>query len=158
MVAAKVEQKASSSLGAVTSWTKSSVVYAASAISENAANSFSSLVDSRVRAWTLLLLRHSLTTGEKTSRSRLLAMLASSIKIESSEIDFKAQPLPASFVPPPKRDDDPDAVLPLLFEIKLKLSIQHKCCSVKLRAPGTISGEYYLMACVRAALFQNVTQ
>merc|ERR1711907_487605 len=40
------------------------------------------------------------------------------------------------------RDDDPDAVLPLLFEIKLKLSIQHKCCSVKLRAPGTISAEF----------------
>ena len=60
--AAQVEQKAAQSLGSLTSWTKSSVVYAAGAISKNVADSFSSLVDSRVRAWTLLLLRHSLTT------------------------------------------------------------------------------------------------
>merc|ERR1711971_557578 len=62
--AAQVEQKAAQTLGSLTSWTRSSVVYASNAISENAANSFSSLVDSRVRAWTLLLLRHSLTTGD----------------------------------------------------------------------------------------------
>ena len=146
--AAQLEQKAAQTLGSLTSWTRSSVVYASSAISENAANSFSSLVDSRVRAWTLLLLRHSLTTGDSTSRSRLLSMLASIIKVNSAEIAFKPQPLPAAVANLPKNDGDPDVILPLLFEIDLKIAVQNKDCTVTLRAPGTISGEFDVLLCV----------
>lgn len=140
--AAQVEQKAAQTLGSLTSWTRSSVVYASNAISENAANSFSSLVDSRVRAWTLLLLRHSLTTGDSTSRSRLLSMLASIIKVNSAEIAFKTQPLPEACKNLPRKDDDPDIILPLLFEVHMKIIVQSKECTVTLRAPGTVSGEF----------------
>jgi len=140
--AAQVEQKAAQTLGSLTSWTRSSVVYASKAISENAANSFSSLVDSRVRAWTLLLLRHSLTTGDSTSRSRLLSMLASIIKVNSAEIAFKTQPLPEACKNLPRKDDDPDVILPLLFEVDMKITVQSKKCTVTLRAPGTVSGEF----------------
>jgi hypothetical protein len=135
--AAQVEQKAAQSLGAMTSWTKSSVVYASTAISENAANSFSSLVDSRVRAWTLLLLRHSLTTGDSASRSRLLSMLSSIIKVNSAETAFKTLPLPESAANQPK---EADVILPLLLEVDLQISIQSQNDVVTLRAPGTISG------------------
>lgn len=135
--AAHVEQKAAQSLGSLTSWTKSSVVYAPSAISNNVADSFSSLVDSRVRAWTLLLLRHSLTTGDSASRTRLLSMLASIVKIDSAMTTFKTLPLPESAANQPK---NVDVVLPLLLEVDLQISIQKKNDSVTLRAPGTISG------------------
>jgi hypothetical protein len=138
--AAQVEQKAAQSLGAMTSWTKSSVVYACTAVSENAANSFSSLVDSRVRAWTLLLLRHSLTTGDSASRSRLLSMLSSIIKVNSAETAFKTLPLPESASHQPK---EADVILPLLLEVDLKISIQSQNDVVTLRAPGTISGEQW---------------
>jgi hypothetical protein len=136
--AAQVEQKAAQSLGSLTSWTKSSVVYAPSAISNNVADSFSSLVDSRVRAWTLLLLRHSLTTGDSASRTRLLSMLASIIKVDSATTTFKTLPLPESAASQPKHAD---VILPLLLEVDLQISIQKKDDSVTLRAPGTISGK-----------------
>lgn len=136
--AAQVEQKAAQSLGSLTSWTKSSVVYASTAISKNVADSFSSLVDSRVRAWTLLLLRHSLTTGDSASRSRLLSMLSSIIKVHSAETAFKTIPLPESASGQPK---EADVILPLLLEVEMQVSIQSKVDMVTLRAPGTISGE-----------------
>lgn len=119
--AAQVEQKAAQSLGSMTSWTKSSVIYASAAVAENAANSFSSLVDSRVRAWTLLLLRHSLTTGDSASRSRLLSMLSSIINVNSAETAFKTLPLPDSAANQPK---EADVILPLLLEVDLRISIQ----------------------------------
>ena len=141
--AAQVEQKAAQSLGAMTSWTKSSVVYASTAVSENAANSFSPLVDSRVRAWTLLLLRHSLTTGDSASRTRLLSMLSSIIKVNAAETAFKTLPLPESAAQQPK---EADVILPLLLEVELKISIQSQDDVVMLRAPGTISGTFDLVA------------
>jgi len=139
--AAQVEQKAAQSLGSLTSWTKSSVVYASTAIARNVSDSFSSLVDSRVRAWTLLLLRHSLTTGDSASRSRLLSMLSSIIKVHSARTDFKTIPLPESAAGQPK---EVDVILPLLLEVEMQVSIQNKVDTVTLRAPGTIAGEISL--------------
>lgn len=136
--AAQVEQKAAQSLGSLTSWTKSSVIYAPSAISKNVSDSFSSLVDSRVRAWTLLLLRHSLTTGDSASRSRLLRMLSSIIKVNSAKTAFKTLPLPESAAGQAK---EADVILPLLLEVEMQVSIQSKLDTVTMRAPGTIAGK-----------------
>lgn len=135
--AAQVEQKAAQTLGSLTSWTKSSVMYAPTAIANNVADSFSSLVDSRVRAWTLLLLRHSLTTGDSASRSRLMTMLSSIIKVDSARTTFKALPLPESATNQPK---EADVILPLLFEVDMQVSIQNKADTVTIRAPGTVAG------------------
>jgi len=139
--AAQVEQKAAQTLGSLTSWTKSSVVYASKAISENAANSFSSLVQSRVRAWTLLLLRHSLT-GDSNSRSRLLNMLESIIKVNSAQISFKPVPMSASVANMEKAEGDPDVILPMIAEVDLNIAVHSKNDTVKLRAPGTISAHF----------------
>lgn len=140
--AAQVEQKAAQTLGSPTFWTRSSVVYASNSISENAASSFSSLVESRVRAWTLLLLRHSLTTGDSSSRNRLLNMLASIIKVNSAQIGFKTQPLPPSVANMPKGKDDPDVILLLIAEVDLITTVHNKECTVTLKAPGTISANF----------------
>ena len=140
--AAQVEQAAAKHLGALTSWTKSSLVYAPHAVNKNISGAFSSLVDSRVQAWTLLLLRHSLSTGDQVSRSRLLSMLSCSIKLKSATTIFKTLQLPDSARSQPK---EADAILPLLFEAELQLSIYDKVDTVSLRAPGTIAGAFFLV-------------
>jgi hypothetical protein len=143
--AALLEQHAAVHLGTLTSWTKSSLIYAPHAINKNISGALSSLIDSRVRAWTLLLLRHSLTTGDKASRSRLLSMLSCSIILKSTATTFKTLPMPPSARGQPK---EADAILPLLFEAQLKISIQDKEDTVSLRAPGTIAGELFCLVCV----------
>eukprot|EP00980_Cylindrotheca_fusiformis_P013517 scaffold3450_cov114-Cylindrotheca_fusiformis.AAC.22 len=137
--AAEVEQKAAQTLGSLTSWTKSSVAYAPAALAKNIADSFSSLVNSRVQAWTILLLRHSLTTGDSASRSRLLTMLSSIINVVSANTSFKTLALPKSAMGHAK---EADVILPLLLEVDLQVSIQSKNDTVTLRAPGTISGNF----------------
>ena len=136
--AALLEQQAAIHLGSLAFWAKSSLIYAPHAINKNVSGALSSLIESRVRAWTLLLLRHSLSTGDKASRSRLLSMLSCSIQLKSTATTFKTLPLPASARGQPK---EADAILPLLFEAQLEFSIQDKVDVVSLRAPGTIAGE-----------------
>jgi hypothetical protein len=151
--AAQVEQRAAQSLGALSSWTKSSVAYAPTALSKNIADSFSSLVNSRVQAWTILLLRHSLTTGDSASRSRLLTMLSSIINVISAKTAFKTLALPKSAVGHAK---EADVILPLLLEVDMQVSIQSKNDTVTLRAPGTISGKYTVLLSLTAFIQQLV--
>eukprot|EP00542_Grammatophora_oceanica_P020579 CAMPEP_0194048794 /NCGR_PEP_ID=MMETSP0009_2-20130614/28566_1 /TAXON_ID=210454 /ORGANISM="Grammatophora oceanica, Strain CCMP 410" /LENGTH=575 /DNA_ID=CAMNT_0038694779 /DNA_START=79 /DNA_END=1806 /DNA_ORIENTATION=- len=137
--ASDLEQRASQSLHTLTMWTKSTLVYAPSAISKNISASFNSLVNSRIRAWTLLLLRHSLTTGENASRSRLLNMLSSKIELKSVSTTFKTLSLPEAARLQPK---EADVILPLLLEAVLEVSLKGKTDVVPLTAPGTISGNF----------------
>jgi hypothetical protein len=137
---ANIEQKAAQNIGKQTSWTKSTLRYASGAVATNISESFIHLVDARVKAWTLLLLRHSLSTGDSQSRSRLLNMLSAKIKSGSVKTNFKTLPLPPSAAGKPK---EADVVLPLLFEANLEVSMQDKCESVLIRAPGTVSGKYH---------------
>jgi hypothetical protein len=120
-----------------TSWTKSTLVYASHALATNLTEFFSNLIDSRVKAWTLLLLRHSLSTGDTESRSRLLGMLSTSISVQQAETNFKTLTMPNSAAGQRK---EADVILPLLFEVSLQMSIQDKPSTIKLLAPGTISG------------------
>jgi hypothetical protein len=126
-----------------TSWTKSTLAYASQALAMNLSEFFSSLIDSRVKAWTLLLLRHSLSTGDVESRARLLGMLSASITVRKTETNFKTLPMPTSAEGQRK---EADVILPLLFEVYLHLTIQDKATTVKLLAPGTISGELQKMS------------
>jgi len=134
-----MEEAAAQTLGNLTSWTKSTLVHAPPAASKSIAVSFSSLVAARVRAWTLLLLRHSLTTGNAASRAQLLSMLSSNIEITSTQTSFKTLPLPESAREHLK---EADVILPLLFEAKLQICIQSKNDAVFLRAPGTVAGHF----------------
>jgi len=138
------DEEAARHLGTLTSWTKSSLIYAPPAVNKNISSTLSSLIDSRVRAWTLLLLRHSLSTGDGASRSRLLSMLSCSVKLKSTATKFQTLPLPDSARGQPK---EADAILPLLFEAQLQLSIHDKVETVSLRAPGTIAGECITECC-----------
>lgn len=136
----KQELKAARQLCALTSWTKSSIAHAPGALTKNVANSFSKLVDSRVRSWTLLMFKKSLASGDSSGRANLLKMLSSSIKIEASKSSFRALPLPESAKSQAK---EADAILPLLFEVVLTASVEGRSESVTVRAPGTIAGKLF---------------
>jgi len=86
-----MEQIAAENLGQRTCWTRSSIPQIPFALARSLATSFSSIIDSRVKAWTLLLLRNSLSSGDEKSRSRLLTMLATrnSINMSSLWTQFK---------------------------------------------------------------------
>lgn len=140
------DEEAARHLGNLTSWTKSSLIYAGPSVNKNVGLGLSSLIDSRVRAWTLLLLRHSLSTGDDESRSRLLSMLSCSVKVKSTSTMFQTLPLPDSARGQAK---EADAILPLLFEAQLQLSIHDKVETVSIRAPGTIAGENSLFVLSR---------
>lgn len=137
--AANSEWMAAQNIGKLTSWTRSTMQYASDAMRKNTSNSFSSLVDARVRAWTLLLLRHSLSTGNNESRTSLMNILSSSIKVASTDIKFQPLPFPESAA-----QASNDIVLPLLFEVVLRLTVQDNEESAIIRAPGTIHGKYLL--------------
>ena len=136
--ATSIEKRAVQTLGSITSWTRSTLVYAPQAAAKNISTSFSSLVATRIRAWTLLLLRHSLTTGDAASRSRLLSMLSSKVEVMSTTTLFKTLSLPDSANDHVK---EADVILPLLFEANMTISLQGKNQSIFLRAPGTVAGK-----------------
>lgn len=144
---ANIEQQAAQNIGKQTSWTKSTLRYAPVAVGTNISESLIQLINSRIRAWTLLLLRHSLSTGGQESRSRLLNMLSAKIKCESTKTVFKTLPLPPSAAGKPK---EADVILPLLFEAHIELSIQEKSEIILVRAPGTVSGKYTFKTCCGA--------
>ena len=167
--AAKLEAAAAANLGTPTTWTRSSVAQAPPSIVRSLSDSFYSLLDSRVRAWTLLLLRHSLSSGDDDSRSRLLALLATSSAIDLSKIvmSFQTLDLPpamkaqleqeknakaaareaGTLTEAQKAERDCDLVLPLIFEANIDVNLQGQTVSVQLRAPGTVGGEYYVVLC-----------
>ncbi|CAB9516468.1 expressed unknown protein [Seminavis robusta] len=121
------------------SWTKATIENAPSALLKNVADSFSSLVDSRVRSWTLLMLKQSLSSGDSASRTNLLKMLSATIKVASSMSTFKTLPLPPSAGGQSK---EADVILPLIFEVAITISVGDKSEQVTLRAPGTVSGNF----------------
>ena len=133
-------QTATQNIGKQTSWTKSTLPYATNAVGTNITESFTTLFNSRLRAWTLILLRHSLSTGSNDSRTKLLGMLSAKINIQSHEFCYRTLPLPEAAKN--AKPIDSDIILPLLFEVTLNISIQEKPEKVVLRAPGTISGTY----------------
>mmetsp|Transcript_25564 Transcript_25564/g.38023 ORF Transcript_25564/g.38023 Transcript_25564/m.38023 type:complete len:821 (-) Transcript_25564:618-3080(-) len=147
--AIKLEQAAARNLGLRTVWTRSSASQAPPAMLRSFSDSFSSLVDSRVRAWTLLLLRHSLSNGDEQSRSRLLGLLATSSSILLTAVVTTFQPLNLppevkAKVEAEKKEgkSENDVVLPIIFEALTDVTIQGQPFTVPLRAPGTISAKF----------------
>ena len=136
--ASELKQSATQHLGTLSSWTKSTLVFAPSAVSRSVTTSFRSLVESRLKAWTLLLLRHSLTSRDTSSRDRLLSILSSKIELKGSITSFKTLELPEAARQQPR---EADVILPLIFEAIVQISSQGRNSIIPLRAPGTIIGE-----------------
>jgi hypothetical protein len=136
--AADLEQNAARTIGSETSWTKSTIVYSREAVVTNISESFNRFTDSRLRAWTLLLLRHSLSTGDESSRNRLLGILQASLKVSATYTNFKVLPMPPTAS---SRTAPNTVILPLLFDATMDVNLKDKMESVTLRTPGTVSGK-----------------
>jgi len=124
------------------SWTRSSAPQAPMALVRSLSLSFSSLFDSRMKACTLLLLRHSLSSGDYNSRSRLLALLSSSssINIQTLSTSFESLTLPQELKIP---EEEGKVVLPLLFEASVVLTLgQNKQINLKFKSTGAIEGSF----------------
>lgn len=153
--AAILEQAAALNLASKITWTRSSIKLAPSAMLGSLFSSFRLLLESRVKAWTLLLLRHSLSSGDEGSRCHLLRLLATSNSISLSAIEtkFQALKLPPEIALSLHKDDQENSskkssnspveiILPLLFEVVMDLTIQRQQLTSKLRAPGTIKVQF----------------
>lgn len=142
-----LEQAAARNLSSKITWTKSSIHLAPMALLQALSGSFSSLVESRVRAWTLLLLRHSLSNGDDASRNHLMSLLATSSTLSVTDVvttfqTLKMPPSSAEQAEGKTKDEiEKPMVLPLLFEATIGLKVQGKQLSCKIRAPGTIKGK-----------------
>lgn len=127
------------SLSRRTCWTKSTLAYACGSVTANVTQSFHSLTNFRLKSWTLVLLRHSLSTGCTQSRSRLMGMLSTQIEVAPGPTKFQTLPLPESAQG--LKPKDCDLILPLLFEGTVKVTTKKKKTTedVHLRCPGTIA-------------------
>ena len=157
--AAMLEQAAARNLGSITSWTRSTVHLAPITMLKSLSASFSALVDARVRAWMLLFLRQSLSSGDEQSRSQLMKLLATSqsIDIKSVATSFKALTLPpTAFAQGSSKEGDnkprSQIILPLLFEVVSKVVLHEEQVVAKLRAPGTLLGtlNHYISYCINS--------
>eukprot|EP00594_Rhizosolenia_setigera_P020024 CAMPEP_0178980364 /NCGR_PEP_ID=MMETSP0789-20121207/26450_1 /TAXON_ID=3005 /ORGANISM="Rhizosolenia setigera, Strain CCMP 1694" /LENGTH=717 /DNA_ID=CAMNT_0020670759 /DNA_START=49 /DNA_END=2203 /DNA_ORIENTATION=+ len=143
-----LEQAAARNLSSKITWTKSSIHLAPMALLQALSGSFSSLVESRVRAWTLLLLRHSLSNGDDASRNHLMSLLATSSTLSVTDVvttfqTLKMPPSSAEKAEEKTKDEiEKPMVLPLLFEATIGLKVQGKQLSCKIRAPGTIKATF----------------
>ena len=137
--AVDADHEVAKSMGEWSSWTKSTVAFAPAALVNNFSQSFSRLVGSRMKAWTLLLLRHSLSTGDESSRKRLLGILAASLKVEFTSTKFQTIPLPDAAKGHQK---EADVILPLLFRATVSVTghDEKRDDTVTFHAPGTICG------------------
>eukprot|EP00551_Chaetoceros_affinis_P008281 CAMPEP_0203668516 /NCGR_PEP_ID=MMETSP0090-20130426/5126_1 /ASSEMBLY_ACC=CAM_ASM_001088 /TAXON_ID=426623 /ORGANISM="Chaetoceros affinis, Strain CCMP159" /LENGTH=811 /DNA_ID=CAMNT_0050532975 /DNA_START=269 /DNA_END=2704 /DNA_ORIENTATION=+ len=164
-----IEYAATSNLGRPISYTRSSAPHAPGAMARTISDSFSSLVEARLRAWTLLLLRHSLSRGDEDSRTRLMSLLAAN-KIHLSAIVTTFRVDTSSTVAGAVTNNNGknnkcgtagnetkinehgngkysrencDYILPLTMEVNIDLKSQDKVISLHLTAPGTVAAAFH---------------
>jgi len=136
-----IKNIAALNLGKPTQTTDATIQMTPSIILRNFVSSFSYLVDSRIRAWTLKLLKHSLATGDDQSRARVLALLSisSSVSLGAIVTSFTALPTDKSWR---KSVSHPETSIPVEFEGIIDVSIQGRVMTVKTKAKGSIYGSF----------------
>jgi hypothetical protein len=163
--ATDIECSATKNLGRPISYTRSSAPHAPGAMARTLFDSFSSLVESRVKAWTLLLLRHSLSSGDEDSRSQLMALLATnSIDLSAMVTSFNVDRTKVEKLDKHNGKEETnssgnsngagtgnggdkyskencDFTLPLSLDVDIDLKLQGKIINLHLEASGTVAGE-----------------
>mmetsp|Transcript_11503 Transcript_11503/g.16664 ORF Transcript_11503/g.16664 Transcript_11503/m.16664 type:complete len:647 (-) Transcript_11503:241-2181(-) len=122
-------------------WTRSSSPQAPSAFLSSLSSSFSSLIQARMKSWTMILIRHALKSGDEEGRTRLLSLLATSGSINSTAVvtKFQALKLPKEFA---SENKPGEIILPLIFESVTDIELHGRKLKIRLRAPGTINGTF----------------
>jgi len=160
----KLEMVAAVNMSRPLSFTRSSAQHAPSALIRSLFSSFSSLVESRVRTWTLLLLRHSLSSGDKNSRNRLMSLLSTqdAFKMNAMITDFEVKEiLPELKAALFRHGHDGserrrlaqmeghpgfemkycDLAIPVNFNVSIDVTVQSHKVTVNLSAPATVGGK-----------------
>lgn len=143
-----IQEKGAANLSEPISWTRSSSPYAPMAMLQSFSRSFTSILESRLKACMLLLLTHSLANGQG-GMSQLITFLLDSgtIGVKSIAISFEALSSSSEKYKSPKSSDATDLenqgmlVLPLHFEAFIVSTVQQESVDVKLTATGLIKGE-----------------
>jgi hypothetical protein len=154
-----LEMKAAINMTRPQSFTRSSAHHAPTVLIRSLFSSFSALIASRMKTWTLLLLRHSLSSGDRASRDRLMGLLRKQNKFEMRAMvtEFQVEDqdglmLEDVMVKGGHSDrnrklnrvgmESCDLILPIKFKAVIDATIQDHHCTVHLDAPGSIGGEF----------------
>lgn len=153
--ATNVEYAAAKNLRRSISYTRSSAPHAPSAMTHALLVSFSSLVESRMKSWTLLMLRHSLSSGDASSRARLMSLLATN-KIETSAMVTKFNITDKEEGTEEATNDNNNVQnqtrkpchlsLPLSVKIDIDLKLNDLTIHSRIQSIGTVSGKLLLLS------------
>jgi hypothetical protein len=181
-VSKQLEESAYINLGRPLSFTRTSAPYAPVVLLHSLSSSFSSLIQSHIKSWTIVLLRQSLKSGDKTSRKHLLKLLSiqndlsinamvTEFILEEHQIDLKSNLLDQALkrresrIKKMKEDgeieslfqmDYCDVILPFVFKIAMDVSLYDEEVTVHLNSPGMCGGKYQQpsLHCYDVHLFQ----
>jgi hypothetical protein len=168
-VSNQLEESTSVNLGRLLSFTRTSVPHAPIALLQSLSSSFSSLIQSHVKSWTILLLRQSLSSGDETSRKRLLKLLAvqNELSVNAMVTEFIVEEQQLGTIL--KQSDDAlkrresrikktnesgesgsvfhmeycDLILPLSFKIAMDISFHDEEVTVHFSAPGSAGAIFH---------------
>jgi hypothetical protein len=137
----ETRERAATSLAKTISWSGGSCIKAPATLARSLSIALSSVVDSRMKSCTLVLLRHSLEIGDNRSRSRLMALLSTgnAISVNSVSTSFSALTLPKEFESKAAAEEG-KVFMPLIFEANFEIAIRGKPMKIALHSPGTIEG------------------
>ena len=176
----KLEMVAAVNMSRPLSFTRSSAQHAPSALIRSLFSSFSSLVEARVRTWTLLLLRHSLSSGDKNSRNRLMSLLSTQNAFEMNAMitDFQVKDIlpeikAALFCHGHDGNERRrlaqkegnsglemkycDLAIPVNFSVSIDVTIQNHKVTVNLSAPATVGGEKLHLIIILCAFSTSIS-
>lgn len=167
-VSKQLQESASVNLGRLLSFTRTSVPHAPITLLHSLSSSFSSLLQSHIKSWTILLLRQSLNSGDETCRSRLLKLLAVQddfaiktmvtefIIVEEQQIDgklklseegFKRRESRLEKIKEEGREsgsilhmDYCDLILPFVLKVAMDISFYGEEVTVHFHIPGSAGG------------------
>jgi hypothetical protein len=154
----ETRERAATSLAKTISWSGESCIKAPATLARSLSIALSSVVDSRMKSCTLVLLRHSLEIGDNRSRSRLLALLSTgnTISVNSVSTSFSALTLPKEFESKAAAEEG-KVIMPLIFEANFEIAIRGKPMKIALRNPGTIQGApLFLLVRLIFCLFKRI--
>ncbi len=147
--ATDIEYAAAQNFGKPISYTRSSAPQAPGAMARVLFDSFSSLIESRIKTWTVRLLRHSLSSGDEDSRVQLLSLLAAkSIQLSAIVTQFKTMrtlrekvSLPQDLVTSlPYSQKSCEFVVPLIMDVNVDLKLHGKVVNLHFQTDGTAAG------------------
>ena len=166
-VSKQLEESAYINLGRPLSFTRTSAPHAPVVLLHSLSSSFSSLIQSHIKSWTILLLRQSLKSGDETSRKHLLKLLSiqndvsinamvTEFILEEHQLDFKSNLLDQALKRRESRMkkmhedgeieslfqmDYCDLILPFVFKIAIDVSLYDEEVTVHFNSPGMCGGK-----------------